>query len=79
VIVEDPEEENKEESKGEDDKDSQDSLGEGQADEGDEEEEETYDLVFPAEYHDESSENQIVDQIEGADGKIQRLYESGKK
>ena len=45
-----------------------------------EEEEEDFGLKFPKEYHAKTLANsKVVDQIVGHDGKIQRVYASGKK
>jgi centromere protein J len=43
-------------------------------------EEDDYSLKFPKEYHAKSAANsKVVEQIVGHDGKIQRMYQSGKK
>lgn len=48
--------------------------------EDDEGEEEDYTMKYPSKYHDQSSSNvTIIDEVVGNDGKIQRLYQNGKK
>ena len=43
-------------------------------------EEEDFSLKFPKEYHGKTLPNQkVVEQFVGHDGKIQRIYQSGKK
>lgn len=43
-------------------------------------EEENYDLQFSVKYHNKTPSNmKVVEQIIGNDGKIQRVYENGKK
>ncbi len=40
----------------------------------------TFDIKFPEEYHNEEDENtEVVNEIENADGKRQRMFRNGKK
>ncbi len=42
--------------------------------------EEEYDLRFPSEYHGKKEQSaQVVEEVKGHDGKVQRIYDSGRK
>lgn len=80
AVDEDDEEDNDQHQDGEDipevvaDKNNHNSKGAGSDDEED------FSLKFPKEYHSKTLQNQkVVEQYVGHDGKIQRIYQNGKK